>query len=356
MDIKKKFNDNLSKMLFLEIKGGHSLGEYNIKENIYVPIKAESIADRTNKGENMNEIPVSFFLEGMFYVLGADPKFRYNSTYKEIIENIKGSIDFIKNNIFQKVNNEKIEEAYILTKGLLNIEANEENFGKTFMLLENLRKQHKEYVDEELEIIDNAKKFPNYAEPYLYESLICREKNEFDKALALLHRYLELGGKETIEITEFKQNLININTYNIGKELSIDNPEEALKHLLPLVDYFGDSPNIYYYIALSYRVLGNFEKAIYYLNEAAAIDEAVIEVMNEYGINYASLGDFNKAVKYFEKAFEECKNIEICTNIVMCYINLNDKENANKFLKEADKIDENDEIVVQLKQYLQGEE
>lgn len=355
MDIKKRFNDNLSKMLFLELKKDHSLGEYRIKENIYIPVKAETIADRTNSGENMSEIPVSFFLEGMFYVLGADQNFRYNSIYKEIIETVTGSVDFIKNQIFHKVKDEKFEDAYILTKGLVNIEPSEEVFSKAFMLLENLRKEHKEYVDEELEIIDEAKKLSNYAEPYLYESLICREKTDFDRALALLHRYLELGGKETVEITEFKQNLININTYNIGKELAIDDPEEALKHLIPLVDYFGDSPNIYYYIALSYRVLGNFEKAIYYLNEAAAIDEAVIEVMNEYGINYASLGDFNKAVKYFEKAFEQFKSIEICTNIVMCYINLNDKENANKFLEEAEKIDKHDEIVVQLRQYFQDE-
>ncbi|AWZ49126.1 capsular biosynthesis protein [Clostridiaceae bacterium 14S0207] len=351
MDIQKKFNEKLSKLLFLELKKGHNLGEYEIKENIYVPIKAESIVDRVNHGEKAKEIPISFFIEGIIFVLGADPLFKYKKEYLNILNNINNSIDFIKNKIFNEIKEHRYEDAYIFLKGLLNLESTEEVFDKCFLLLENLRKLDKEYLDEELEIIEKAKKLPNFAEPYLYDSIVSRDKEEFSKALVSIHTYLELGGKETKEISEFKENLININQYNKGKELAFSEPENALKHLLPLIDYFGDSANIYYYIALCYRVLGNFEKAIYYLNEASVFDEALLEVMNEYGINYASLGDFKKATLYFEKAFETSKSIEICTNIVMCYLNLNDLENAKKFMEEAIKIDKDDEIVNELKVY-----
>lgn len=351
MDIKAKVREELSKLLFLELKKGSYLGEYYINKEIYVPIKATSIIDDINKGGKMDKVPISAFIEGMTYVLGSDKEFKYNEDYIEILNSIEISVNVIKNKIFNEIQGKKYEEAYVLIKGLLNIEKSEDVYNKTFILLQQLKSLDKDYIEEEFEIIDEAKKLSNYAEVYLYEAIAYKDNKNFEKALVSIHTYLEMGGKETKEITELKEFLLNINQFNKGKELSMENPEEALKHLIPLIDYYSDSPNIYYYIAVSYRNLGNFEKAIYYLNEAATIDDAVIEVLNEYGINYASLGEFNKAISFFEKAFEAIKNVEICTNIVMCYLNIKDLENAEKFMKEAMKLDKEDEVVKELINY-----
>jgi tetratricopeptide (TPR) repeat protein len=115
-----------------------------------------------------------------------------------------------------------------------------------------------------------------------------------------------------------------------------------------LLDQFADDAAMYYYIAVAYRILENYEKAIYYLNEALSIDSDIIEVVNELGINYASLNDYEKAIAYFRKAFEVTKSIEICTNITMCYLNSGDIENAKNHLNIAKKLDPDDEIVLQL--------
>lgn len=351
MNIREKFNENLSKMLFLEFKKNNKIGQYVLKDNIYVPIKSETITSKTKQGDNLKNIPISFFLEGMFYVMGADNKFRFNETYKEIISSIKDSIPFIKNNIFKKVKAEKIEDAYILTKGLSMIEPTTEVYDRLLVLLEQLKTKQGDYEEEELSIIEEAKKIANYPQPYLYESLVYREKGQYKKAMELLHQYTELGGEETNGVLVFKNDLQKIYQYDTGRELCKDSPEEALKYLLPLVEHFEDIANIYYYIAVSYRILGDYAKAIYYLNEAHTRDEALIEVVNEYGINYANIGEFEKASKYFERAFRESKSVEICTNIVMCYLNLKDYESAKKYLNEAKKIAPGDEIVLKLEAY-----
>ena len=79
---------------------------------------------------------------------------------------------------------------------------------------------------------------------------------------------------------------------------------------------------------------------------------SLLEVINELGVNYACLGDFETAIKYFKKGFEASKDVEICTNIVMCYLNLGDKENAKLHLDIAKKLNSEDDVVVELDRIL----
>ncbi|MNI79377.1 Tetratricopeptide repeat protein [compost metagenome] len=70
------------------------------------------------------------------------------------------------------------------------------------------------------------------------------------------------------------------------------------------------------------------------------------------GINYASLEDFENAIKYFRKAFEATRDIEICTNLIMCYLNSGDLKQARLHLEIAEKINKDDEIVKEIKEYI----
>ncbi len=131
-----------------------------------------------------------------------------------------------------------------------------------------------------------------------------------------------------------------------------ESPEKSIGLLLSLVDVFDSNPLLYYYLGVAYRKLDNFEKAIYYLNESLNIESGILEVINELGVNYACLGDFETAIKYFKKGFEASKDVEICTNIVMCYLNLGDKENAKLHLDIAKKLNSEDDVVVELDRIL----
>lgn len=357
MNEKTYFANKLEAVMFLEIKKERIRKLFNVEVSgeVYLPIKSDKLLDRVKDVQKSEEIPVASFVEGMFYVLGIDDQFKYNYIYKEILASLSSSITFIKNTIFELVKKEDFEEAYILLKGLIQLEFNEENINRLILLANNIKLKDKTFKDEFLYVIDKAKSFENNSLPYLYEAILKREAEDFQGALNSINMYLSKGGERTIEVTEFIHSLKNIVNYELGKELLYEDAGEALKLLLPLLDEYGDNAPLYYFIAVGYRILENYEKAIYYLNEALAIDDALAEVVNELGINYASLGDYDKAVSYLRKAFEATKSIEICTNLVMCYMNSGNLEQARAHLAIAEKLDKNDEIVLELKKILVSE-
>ncbi|NEZ47918.1 tetratricopeptide repeat protein [Clostridium niameyense] len=350
MDLKSNFAEKLSKILFLEIKKQKVYDIFHIKvdESIYLPIKSDMLLGEVKSGDNLDKIPMTFFVEGMFYVLGCDDKFKFNNIYKDILLNIPKSLDYIKGRIFDEVKKESYEDAYILLNGLSNIESTEDVYGKMILVLENLRRVNPLYKEEEVKILQQAKSIKGYNTPYLYDAIIKREDGKFQDALNLLNIYISMGGEQNTQIIELKDSLMDIVDLETGREFMDEDPVEALKKLIPLLDKFEEEPSIYYYVAIAYRNLKNHDKAIYYLNKALEIDNTFIDVVNELAINYASLGNYDIAISYLRKAFEVEKSIEICTNLIMCYINKGDLESAIKHINIAKKINPNDEILKEI--------
>lgn len=352
MDIKTYFSEKLSALLFLEIKKNSKINNFVILDNIYFPVRAKEIIEKVKEKEDFDNIPVNLFIEGMFYVLGADENFKYNAQYKKIIKSVPNSVEFIKGIIFKEISDDSYEEAYIMLKGLLTIEESKENYDKIFLLVDKIRTTNSIFKDEELTLVDKAKKIPNYSTPYLYEAIVSYSENKHELALVALNNYFNNDGEKTVEVLELKNSLETITNFQKAKDMLHDNPKAALEIFIPLIEELGDSPDIFYNIAVAYRILENYEKAIYYLNEAVVMDEDIIEVINEFGINYACLENYEAAIQYFRKAFQVTKSIEICTNLVMCYVNVKNFEQAKIHLDIAKKIDPEDEIVMQLEKML----
>lgn len=178
MEMKSYLAEKLSKMLFLEIKKEKifEIFKVDVDKNIYVPLKSKSLVDEIKQGEDLDNIPIIFFVEGMFSVLGADEEFKFNNEYKNMINNIPKSEDYIKGRIFEEVKRENYEEAYILLRGLLTLEESKDIYDKLILILENLRQKDKMYKEEELNIIEKAKKIEDYEKPYLYESIIKKRR------------------------------------------------------------------------------------------------------------------------------------------------------------------------------------
>lgn len=354
MNIKSYFAGKLSKLLFLEVNKENikKIFKISLQEDIYIPIDAKYIVDNIKVQNNMDKIPIVYFIHGMAYMLGADENFKFNKYYKYIILQNENYNKFIKSIIGKNVKNKNYEEAYIVLKGLSQIEDTVEIYDKLIIMAEQIRKENKLYKEEELNIIQKAKLKSNYALPYLYESIIEKEDENYEKALSCINSYIAKGGKETLEVTDMKQWLKSEVDYVKGKELLEDNPMEALKYLIPLIDVLENNSSIYYYIAVGYRMIKNHEKAIYYLNEALSIDSDLVEVVNEMGINYASLGNYERAISYLRKAFEVTKSVEICTNLVLCYLNSGNLKDAKVHLEIAKKLDPKDQVVLELEEII----
>lgn len=353
----KSFSEKLEKILFLEVDENKLEDIFKVKigEKVYLPIKGDEIVEEVKKGNNMERISIGNFIEAMFFIMGADKNFKYNRYYISMLKNTTESIKFIKGKIFKLIEEKNYEDAYITLKGLIQIDANKENFEKLLLVVEELRSLDKSYIDEELWILDKAKElFEDYPLPYLYESTISKEKGEYSKALFLLNNYISKGGEESKDITDLRVALKNVVDYEEAKEMLYDSPKSSLEILIPLIDEFEDDPLIYYYVAIGYRMLENYEKALYYLNESINIDSAIPEVINELGINYAALGEYEKAIGYLRKVFEVTKAIEVCTNLIMCYLNIGKINEAKSHLEIAKKIKPDDEIVIELDEALKN--
>lgn len=359
MNYNSYFQERVSKLLFLEVsteKFCRSIGETNLKldnDILYIPLSIGYISESITKEISMSQIPVYKFIEGMFYVLGADSKFKYNEDYKKILTAIADSEKCIKNAVANAVKNNNLIDGFIYLNGMIKLWQKEEYYEKLFIVGDEIRKRDKDFEEIFLNCIDECKiVFPEFPTLYLYKAICMRDNGEYDSALIEINEYFNKGGECNDFAQEVLSEISDITDYNKGKELILTEPQKALEKLLPLMEKFEQDPLLYYYVGLAYRKIENFEKAIYYLNESLALDSAIVETVNELGINYASIGDFESALKYFRKAFEATRDVEICTNIIMCYINLNKLEEAKLHLDIALKLDENDEIVRKLKEIL----
>lgn len=352
MSLEVYFKEKLSKLIFIEFKKEKIDELFHVKcsEDLYLPARSESLANKAKTVGEFNSIPVELFVEGIFYVLGTDSKFRYCKVFKDIIQKNDAFKNYVKRKIYDEVNKEFYEDAYILLKGLLQIERNIENYDKYFLLVETLIQKDKIFEEDAMEENENAKYIENYLYPYIFEANIYKSKGEFEKALICVHTYFEKGGEEKEEIKELKSSLEYIRNYEKGKELIYENPRDALNFLLPLVEKFNEDAILFYHIAVGYRILKEYNIAIEYLKVALALDDTLSQVVNELGINYASIGNYNKAIEYLRIAFGATRSIEICTNLVMCYLNIGDAKQAKLHFEIAEKLDPDDEIVKNLKE------
>lgn len=355
MDEKSFFHDRLSKVIFLDIKKEvlHSIFKDYLDEEVLMPIISSNLVEKIKNGDNLSNINISCFIEGIFYILGADKSFKYNDIYIKLIKANSDNIKIVKKIIYENIKRENYEDAFILLSGLIQVEENSENFDKLILTVDKLRKTDEFLTAIELEIIKNAEILFDSKIPFLYQAIISNDQENFEEAYSCITNYFIKGGEKTSELLDFSNNLKILNSYSKGKKLIHTSPTEALKLLLPLFDEYEEDAEFLYYIAVAYRHLNNHEKAIYYLNDALVIDNNIVELFNELGINYAALNNYDNAIKYLRKAFEAVKSVEICTNIIMCYYNKGDLAQARLHLLIAKKLNEKDEIVIKLEKLLE---
>ena len=360
MDYKAIFKEKLSKLLFLEMnwegfkKSVNIPTQVSIKtKDLYIPISSRYITSNVNDELKINNLPIYYFIEGMLTALGADRNISYCEDYIIILNNIKESEECGKALVASRIKSNELIEAYLLVKGLFTATGNEEYYKKLLLIGEALREKDSAFADTLLLDIEEGKEeFDKMPEPFLYKALVLKAKGDFAGAKVEINEYVNKGGEVTDEIKGIMADIDNVTSYEKAIEMLDESPEKAIGILLSLVDSFEENPLLYYYLAVAYRKLENYEKAIYYLNESLAIESGILEVVNELGINYACLGDYEEAVKYFRKAFEASKDVETCTNIVMCYLNMGKEEEAKLHLDIAKKLDPNDEIVQQIERML----
>ena len=360
MDYNSAFKEKLGKLLFLEIDkegfkrnvGIPSYISFDNKE-LYLPISSDYITNNIQDEIKIKNLPIYYFIEGMFLAIGADEKLRFNDDYELILSYIKDTDNCIKSIISKKINEDNLIDGYLLLKGYYRYSKDIEIMKKLLLVGESIREKDSGFKDILLNDIEYCEEhLLKIPDAYLYKALILKDNDDYKAAKVAVNEYRNLGGKVTEEINGLVNDINNISNYEVAIEHLKDDPTKTIKMLLELLNNFDKNPLIYYYLGVAYRKLENYEKAIYYLNESLERESGIYEVVVELGINYACINDFESAIKYFKKAFEATKEVEICTNIVMCYMNLNNYEEAKLHLEIAKKLNPEDEIVKDLEKIL----
>lgn len=360
MNYKDLIKEKLAKLLFLEIdweKFKVSVGiPSNIKlktKDIYIPISSKYVADNAMDSIKVKNLPIYYFIEGMLIALGADKNLSYTEDYIIIFNNLKDSESCGRSLVADSIKKDDLLEAYIILKGLYLATGDEEYLKKQLLVAESIREKDSGFTSILLSDCDEAtEEFDDMPEPYLYRAVCYKEKSDIQKAKVEINEYLRLGGETNEEIKVIINDINNLSSYEKAIENIDEDPAKSIGTFLSLLEQFDKNPLLYYYLAVAYRKLDNYEKAIYYLNESLNLESGIAEVINELGINYACLGDYDTALTYFKKVFEASKDVEACTNIIMCYIKLGDKEQARLNLDIAKKLDPTDEIVCDLDRML----
>lgn len=362
MDYNAMIKEKLGKLLFLEmnIKGfkeNIGIPEYVTLKNreLYMPIDSKYISSNIQNEIKLKNIPIYCFIEGMFTAIGCDENLRFNDDYVLILDYIKDTENCIKSLISKAIEKDELLNGYLLLKGYYRYSKDLDVYKKLLLVGEAIREKDSAFSEILMDDIEYAEeRLLKIPESYLYKAMILKEKGEFEAARVALNEYFNKGGKETAEIQVLNDDINNIADYEKAIALLENNPTKSIEILLRLANDFEENPLLYYYLGMAFRKLENYDKAIYYLEESIRRESGILEVVVELGLNYACIGEYQKAIDLFKKAFEASRDVEICTNIIMCYLNIGDMENVKIHLEIAKKLNAEDEIVKQIEEIIKN--
>ena len=236
MDYNSKFRESLNQFLFIEFKKDKLVEYFLMKEEdledelILLPISSEYIINRAKVEENLS---TAHFIEGMFYMLGADPIFKYNLQYKKILTSNSFNVSYIKSKIAEYFKKEEIEKTFILLRGLLEINKDKEIFRQAINVGELIRSKDDKFASIQLDLIDVYKSYYFDDEyPDLIEGFIAYSRGDLALANIKLHNYIAKGGEETEELHGILEDINERLDYKKASELINSKPQESLKILL----------------------------------------------------------------------------------------------------------------------------
>lgn len=365
MSVIDKYLKNKTKDIsFLELKEDAQIkidGKL-IDADIPFPILTETLVEGIKRKTMYEEIKISHLISGIIYILGVDPKFKFNDSYKKILYLYEPKIE---NYIFYKgikyLSEEKDEEAIIYFRALLNI--NPENADGLFNYGICLEKKASELF--ELQKNDEGEAFlkeatncfelildidPDYFLAYYKLGYHYKNTGQFLKATLAWEKYLVLDN-DKVRKQEIREEINTIyydslfeeghNLYSSGKYSA------ALDKLLEVESRYNQLWNLKYIIGLSYKEIGEFKKAVEYFYDALKINSEFVDLYNELGICLFSMGSFNEALNIFTTGIEKnSEDYKLLFNRGIGYYQLGLIEEAKSDIKRAYSLNPDNETIL----------
>lgn len=345
--------DRLGRLLFLEFDRNKAAEIFQAaalreeKGELYVPVNPEFLVSQIKNDQVPEDLPVSEFITGMAYTLALDPDFTYAASYRAMLKGFTDSEVILKKKVAGLLADSRKVEAYLLTKGLYEVTGDEETENVLLSLAEELALRDPGWMAEALRLTEGAMANGN-RNGFLIRGSLERAQGNEAEALKVLTEYVASGGERTDELTAVMEELDRNSRAEEAYQTLFDEPAQALKVFLDLLPREQDNVRLIYSIAVAYRLLGNHEKAILYLEDAQGVDPGYLDVQNEMGLNYALLEDYRTAAGYFRAVFEATRDLAPLTNLIISLLNLGEEEEAMALYEDALKMDPEDEILKEI--------
>lgn len=350
----------LDRFVFIELKAEITQNNRDVSflKDVPIPLEIEKISEMAREKEGLNVLPFEAIVEGMIYVIGADPDFLYNEQYKRFLRMVNDKIvDYIGYRGLKKAEDAEYSDAAIFFRAVINFEEN--NINGLYNYAKCCRDIFNESEDEELkaafrtESVNTFEKiiglYPDFSKAYYYLGYFYINSKLYEKAKLTWEKFLETDDDQ-IKKNEISDRLMQIEdlvNYEKGYiRILNDDYEKGLSFLLPLLDKYSDWWNLLFFTGLAYRKKGEYGKAAEFFKKVLNLRPSQSDAMNELGLCFSAMGDFDNAEKYFRKALLiDPNDYEIMSNLAVVYINKGDFAEAEKYLLMASEIAPEDEIV-----------
>ncbi len=349
-----------------KIKLGSS--EHIANKEIAVPIRVNSLISDIQNQDEYDGISIGNIIDGIIYVLGTEKEFVLKEEYLKILKDLKIDLVSYVIHCINQFDDKKLNDVVVYGKSLINVVENEKT---AFVYASSLERKAIESLNSDLS--DTAKYFMNEAVKYFEKSLNYDDKfalsyyklgfyyknnQQYIKAKLFWEQQQEFDD-DAVRIDEIRNEIEQLDVYvryETGYNLILNSEaQKGLDILLPLVEDYSGWWNLLFFIGLGYRSLGEYEIAEKYFENVLKIEEGQIHAINELGLCKMCLEKYEEAKELFTMlAAMDPKNSEILCNKASANLYLGNKEEAERDIEKALKINPEDEIAIEIKRMIES--
>lgn len=283
------FKEKTNDISFLELKENTTIevNGYVVETDLPLPIITNTLVRDIKKGNIKDEINLANVIEGIIYLIGADPNFIYVEEYKRFLKAYNSDIeDYILFKGTKFFEDKDVIHSGIYFRAILVL--NDKNVRAKLnysLVLEELGKRdidaNKIEEGEQLllraiqELEEILKIDENYSLAYYKLGFFYKYNELYLKAQLTWKKFLVLDGDEN-RLQEIREEIDGIED-NVKFEtgityLNYNEFGKAVEFFLKLLPKYKDDFNTNFLIGLCYKGMGEYNYAWEYLNKAYELD------------------------------------------------------------------------------------
>lgn len=370
-EIEKFFMEKTKDLGFIELKEEAKIGIDNLKiKDTPLPVITDKLVKEIEEGRLDDELDLASIIEGIIYLMGADPDFPYIEDYKNILLAYNDNIgDLILHQAAEHFQAGDLTSSGLWLRSLLLLEPNNIdglfNYG---LILEEIGKDRiakDKKAEGDLFIKGSTSQFESildidedYGLAYYKLGYHYKHFERYMKASLMWNKFLPLSQDQMLS-QEIREELVAIKDdayFETGfTYLNFNDYDKALEAFLKLLPNHKDSWNVNLLIGQSYMGLGQYENAIGYLEEAISLNKGETDIYNDLGIIYFNIGNINKAVEVFTEGINNCEeDYKLYFNRGLGYLQLENYGLAIEDINKAYELNPSDPNIAEQKSLLDG--